>query len=164
MMSVEDARRAALELRDMITSGIDPAAAKLARRQINLVAGASQTVAMAVARFAAERAADWTTGTRRQYAGDLKLIAAEFGAAPMALVERDALADFVGSFLADQRKAGHDGLSRAVRLSQLLAAIWRQAGRAPARGRVGDGLPYTPRPPRTCRSRAGTGSPRGAGP
>lgn len=139
-MSLEDARRTALELRGLIASGIDPAAAKLARRRLNLVAGASQTVAMAVERFAAERSADWTTGTRRQYAGDLKLIIAEFGAAPMAMIERAALADFVGSFLAEQRKAGHDGLSRAVRLAQLLGAIWRQAGEG-TRSRPGWGWP-----------------------
>ena len=46
----------------------------------------------------------------------------------MAMVERQALVEFVASFLVDQRKAGFEGVRRASRIAQLLASVWRQAG------------------------------------
>lgn len=127
-MDLDAAREAAMEAKGKVAEGVDPAKAKKAARRVNIVASASQTVGAAIDRFTEEREADWTEATRKHFRGDLAIVRAEIGDAPMALVERQRLVELIGSFLADQRQAGHSGVGRATRIAQLLGALWRQAG------------------------------------
>ena len=127
-ISVDSAREAALAAKRQIAEGLDPVAARKARRQANVEAAASQTVSAAIERLVDERSSDWTEGTRQHYRGDFAVIRGAIGDAPLALVERGALVEVINGFLADQRRMGASGVRRAARIAQLMAALWKQAG------------------------------------
>lgn len=127
-MDLDAAREAAAAVKAQVAAGIDPQAAKAARRQANVEASASQTVGDAIDRFVEERSPDWAANTRVHFRGDFGVIRAALGKAPLVLIQRPALAEFIRGFLSDQRRAGASGVRRAERIAQLLAAIWRQAG------------------------------------
>ncbi|MEJ8573473.1 tyrosine-type recombinase/integrase [Microbaculum marinum] len=127
-MDINAARTAAGEAKAGIADGVDPVSAKRAKRQSNVEAGSSQTVADAIDRYVDERSQDWTEGTRAHFRGDFALIRAEIGDAPMALIERKALTELIDRFLRDQRRQGAAGTTRAIRIAQLLAGLWKQAG------------------------------------
>ena len=127
-MDIDAARDAAAAAKAQIATGVDPVAAKQARRQTNIEASASRTVAAAIERFIEERSPDWSQATYRSFYGDLALIRRKLGDAPLALVTRSALVGLVEEFLAEQRANGASGVRRATRVAQLLGALWRQAG------------------------------------
>lgn len=127
-MTLDEARDAAVAAKEQVAAGIDPVAAKRAKRQANVQAAASQTVRAAIERFTEERAPDWTAATRLHFRGDFAVVLTALGDAPMALVERAALMEIINDFLATSRAKGASGLRRATRIAQLLGALWRQAG------------------------------------
>jgi integrase len=127
-VDVDAARDAAAAAKTQIANGVDPVSAKRAGRAANIEAAASHTVAAAIDRFVEERSPDWSQATTRSFRGDLALICRTFGDAPLALVTRPALVDFLNGFLAEQRATGASGVVRATRVAQLLGALWRQAG------------------------------------
>jgi integrase len=126
-MDVDEAREAALAAKAQVASGIDPVAAKRARRAANVEAAASRTVAAAIERFVEERGADWTEATRKAFRRDFEIIRDAIGDAPMALVDRPRLVGLIEDYVAASQARGSAGLRQATRVAGLLGALWRQA-------------------------------------
>lgn len=128
-MDIEAARAVALAAKRQVAEGLDPAAAKRARRAVNVEASVSRTLRTAVDRFTDERAVDWAAATQATYALDFRLIVDSLDAdLPLAAIERDALVEFIDGHLAEARRNGKSGVRRAMRLADLLAQVWWQAG------------------------------------
>jgi integrase len=126
-MDLDAAREAALAARTQVASGIDPVAAKRARRAANIDAATSRTVAAAIERFTEERSADWTASTRAAFRRDFAIIREAVGDAPLALVDRPRLAALITDYLEKLRARDRAGIRQATRIAGLLGALWRQA-------------------------------------
>lgn len=124
----EEARAAARAARADLREGICPRAAVEARRARNRARTEGGTVAVAMRRFVEERSPRWTESSRRAYVGDTAVIAESFlGALPITLVTREQLVEFLAEFQRAKRAEGFSATARAVRLAQILSAVWRQA-------------------------------------
>ena len=123
-MDLDAAREAAAAAKAQVAEGLDPAAAKRARRAANIEASASRTVTAAIERFTEERGADWTAATHRAFRRDFAIIRAAIGDVPLALVDRGRLV----ALLAESIAPDGTGLRQATRIAGLLGSLWRQAG------------------------------------
>ena len=125
-MDLDAAREAAAAAKAQVAEGLDPAAAKRARRAANVEAAASRTVAAAIERLQrGERARTGRPTPARAFAYDFRAIRAAIGDVPMAVVDRGRLVELLAGLIAPD---GRKGVRQATRVAGLLASLWRQAG------------------------------------
>ncbi|TMV06426.1 integrase family protein [Ruegeria sediminis] len=126
-MSLDEARDEMRRVRKMLDAGQDPALEREAEKAVNQTAVHSRLVSDAIDRFVDERSGDWTTATTHTFLNEFALIRANLGHLPMGSVTRPQLQAVIDDYLGAKRREGRDGRSRAIRIAQLLTALWRQA-------------------------------------
>ncbi len=124
---LQEARKIAARERRKVQDGRDPFVERKVLVTGNTDALATMQLYAAIDQFVDLRKPGWSSGTLAAYESDVRHIKAHLPDVPLPIVTRDNLELYLKGIIDTAEAQGEAGVSKAQRIANFLAGLWRQA-------------------------------------